>query len=130
LRANTEHHSVALYPLALRERLGLRADSTTFSAGFQLGSYRQLLDARAFLEARGTRFIELPPELHPGIDYALHALDPDGHLVQLYFTMEQVGWDGTPRPAAARPNLPYAAWPATIDASDAYAGETLLGPLG
>jgi len=130
LRANTEHHSVALYPLALRERLGVRADSTTFTAGFQLGSYRQLRDARAFLEARGTRFIELPAELHPGIDYALHGLDPDGQVVQLYFTMEQVGWDGTPRPAASRRALPCASWPETIEASDAYAGETLLGPLG
>jgi catechol 2,3-dioxygenase-like lactoylglutathione lyase family enzyme len=130
LRANTEHHSVALYPLALREQLGLRADSTTFAVGFQLGSYRQLRAARTFLEARGTRFVELPPELHPGIDYVLHALDPDGHAVQLYFTMEQVGWDGMPRPAAARSALPYAAWPETIAARDAYVGETLLGPLG
>jgi catechol 2,3-dioxygenase-like lactoylglutathione lyase family enzyme len=130
LRANTEHHSVALYPTALRERLALRADSTTFAVGFQVGSYRQLRDARAFLESRGTRFVELPPELHPGIDYALHALDPDGHTVQLYFAMEQIGWDGKPRPAALRPNLPYAAWPPTIAAGGAYDGETLLGPLG
>ena len=130
LRANTEHHSVALYPLALREKLGLRADSTTFAVGFQLGSYRQLRDARTFLEARGTRFVELPPELHPGIDYALHAQDPDGHTVQLYCAMEQIGWDGAARPAAARPNLPYAAWPPTIASVDPYAGETLLGPLG
>jgi catechol 2,3-dioxygenase-like lactoylglutathione lyase family enzyme len=130
LRANTEHHSVALYPIALRERLGLRADSTTFAVGFQVGTYRQLRAARAFLEARGTRFVELPPELHPGIDYALHGLDPDGHTVQLYFAMEQIGWDGRPRPSSARPNLPYAAWPETISAGDAYGGETLLGPLG
>ena len=27
LRANTEHHTVALYPLALRAELGLRPDS-------------------------------------------------------------------------------------------------------
>jgi catechol 2,3-dioxygenase-like lactoylglutathione lyase family enzyme len=131
LRANTEHHSVALYPLALRERLGLRPDSTTFAVGFQLGSYRQLCDARTFLAARGTRFVEIPPELHPGIDYALHAQDPDGHGVQLYFAMEQIGWDGRPRPAAARPRLPYAAWPATLGpTAGAYDGETLLGPLG
>jgi catechol 2,3-dioxygenase-like lactoylglutathione lyase family enzyme len=130
LRANTEHHSVALYPLALRAHLGVRADSTVASAGFQLGSYKQLRAARTFLEERGTRFIELPPELHPGIDYALHALDPDGHTVQLYFSMEQIGWEGRPRPAALRNALPYAAWPETIAASDAYNGETLLGPLG
>ena len=131
LRANTEHHSVALYPLALRNTLGVRADSTTFSAGFQLGSYRQLRDARAFLQSRGAQIVEIPPELHPGIEYAVHVLDPDGHTVQFYFAMEQVGWDGRPRPAAARPNLAFASWPATVaENGDAYAGETLLGPLG
>ena len=131
LRASNEHHSVALYPLALRETLGLRADSTTFSVGFQLGSYRQLCDARTFLASRGARFVELPAELHPGIDYALHAQDPDGQAVQLYFAMEQIGWDGRARPAAMRPNVPFESWPATLTAyGDAYAGETLLGPLG
>ena len=27
---------------------------------------------------------------------------PDGHCIQLYYYMEQVGWDGRPRPAALR----------------------------
>ena len=131
LRAGTEHHSVALYPLALREHLGLRADTTTFAVGFQVGSYNQLRNARTFFEARGTRFIDLPPELHPGIDFALHGLDPDGTAVQLYFAMEQIGWDGRPRPAEQRANLPYAKWPPVLPpTADAYAGETLLGPLG
>jgi hypothetical protein len=44
--------------------------------------------------------------------------------------MEQIGWDGKPRPAAARPNPAPDAWPETIPAqSDTYGGETLLGPL-
>ena len=37
--------------------------------------------------------VDLPPELHPGIDYAAHVLDPDGHVLQLYHEMEQIGWD-------------------------------------
>ncbi len=76
LRANTEHHTIALYPIELRESLGLRADSTTFAVGFQVGSYRQLREARVFLEKRGHRFVAIPSELHPGIDYAFHVLDP------------------------------------------------------
>ena len=115
---------------ALLQAYEVSYDSKTLAVGFQVGTYRQLCDARAFLAERGAAFVELPPELHPGIDYALHALDPDGHTVQLYFAMEQIGWDGKPRPAALRPNLPYAAWPPTIAAGGAYDGETLLGPLG
>ena len=131
LRANTEHHAVALYPVALRERLGLRADSTVMAVGVQVGSYRQLCDARSFFAARGAAFVDVPPALHPGIDYAFHVTDPDGHALQVYFAMEQIGWDGTPRPAHLRPQVRDDAWPATLDATaDAYAGETLLGPLG
>jgi catechol 2,3-dioxygenase-like lactoylglutathione lyase family enzyme len=131
LRVNTEHHSIALYPIELRESLGLRADSTTLSVGFQVGTYRQLCDARTFLAKRGVRFVEVPAELHPGIDYAFHVLDPDGQAVQVYFAMEQIGWDGRARPAASRPKVMPNAWPATLaDTPDMYGGETLLGPLG
>jgi len=130
LRANTEHHTIALYPIELRAELGVRPDSTTLSVGFQVGSYRQLCDAKAWLAKRGRTILDLPSRLHPGIDYAFHALDPDGQAVMVYFSMEQIGWDGQPRPASMRP-YPSGEWPATIaDAPDVYGGETLLGPLG
>ena len=102
LRANTEHHAVALYPLALREELGLSPHTTNFSIGLQVANYRQLRDARDFLKDKGCTVHELPAELFPGIDYHFFVRDPDGHAVQLYYYMEQVGWDGKPRPAAAR----------------------------
>jgi hypothetical protein len=132
LRANTEHHTIALYPLALRATLGLRADTTCMTVGMQIATYRQLRDTRSFLAEHGVTVIDtIPPELHPGIDYALHVLDPDGHCLQLYFAMEQIGWDGRPRPAQSRLRVRPDAWPETIEASnDAYAGEVLLGPLG
>ena len=67
LQANTEHHSIGLYPVELRERLGLSEHSTTFSVGMQLGGYRELRDARTFLLDRGLREVKLPPELFPGL---------------------------------------------------------------
>lgn len=131
LRTNTEHHSVALYPIELRETLGLSDQTTCMSLGLQVGTYRQLRDAREFLAGRGVRTVEIPPELHPGIDYAFHVNDPDGHCVAFYFNMEQIGWDGRPRPAELRPRVGSKDWPEEIEAQpDTYAGETLLGPLG
>ena len=69
---------------------------------------------KTFLAKRGARFVDMPAELHPGIDYALHVLDPDGQAVQVYFSMEQIGWDGKARPAAMRPKVVAGAWPAAL----------------
>ena len=44
----------------------------------------------------------LPPELALGMDYVAYALDPDGHCIQLYYYMEQIGWDGRSRPQSQR----------------------------
>jgi catechol 2,3-dioxygenase-like lactoylglutathione lyase family enzyme len=131
LRANTEHHSMALYPLVLREELGLRTDTTLMSFGVQLGSYQQLKDAVAYLKANGVTIKHLPPELFPGIDYCAFAVDPDGFAFQLYYYMEQVGWDGRPRPASQRPKIDNAKWPEAVEGrSDTFLGEPFLGPLG
>jgi catechol 2,3-dioxygenase-like lactoylglutathione lyase family enzyme len=131
LRANTEHHSIALYPIALRAELGLNPGTTLFSFGLQMGSYRQLRDAAAFLKAKNVAIKYLPPELFPGIDYCAFAIDPDGYALQLYYYMEQIGWDGRPRPASLRPKIDNARWPDSVPAaSDTFLGEPYLGPLG
>lgn len=130
LRINTEHHSLALYPIALRAQLGLSDRTTCLAFGIGVSTYRQLCAARTFFQERA-RLVEIPPELHPGIDYAFHVLDPDGHAIQVYFAMEQIGWEGKPRPAAQRPRVDPRAWPETVDARpEFYAGEIFLGPLG
>jgi catechol 2,3-dioxygenase-like lactoylglutathione lyase family enzyme len=131
LRANTEHHSIALYPLKLREELGLSAHTTLMSFGVQVGNYQQLKDAVAFLKSNGVAVKLLPPELFPGIDYCAFAIDPDGFAFQLYYYMEQVGWDGKPRPESMRPKIDNAEWPEAVEGrSDTFLGEPFLGPLG
>lgn len=133
LRNNTEHHSLGLYPLALRETLGCRDDTQLFSFGVRLGNYRQLREAVAFFrdEHGCTVREDIPQTLYPGIDYTAFVQDPDGHLIQLYAYMEQLGWDGKPRPAAERRKVTPGVWPETIEAApDAFMGEPFLGPLG
>jgi hypothetical protein len=101
------------------------------SFGVQVGSYRQLLDAISFLRSEGCQLRELPPELSTGIDHSVYFVDPDGHLVQLYFQMEQLGWSGTTKPRESRRPSSFADWPAQIEAqADTYAGQIFLGPLG
>jgi hypothetical protein len=55
LRANTEHHSIGLFPLELRRALGAGDHSTLLAFGVQVGSYEQLRAAKTFLENRGVK---------------------------------------------------------------------------
>jgi catechol 2,3-dioxygenase-like lactoylglutathione lyase family enzyme len=131
LRCGAEHHSLALFPKELRRSLGLAEHTTCMSFGVEVGSYAQLRAAVAFLRERGVTFIDsIPPELYPGIDYAAFALDPDGHCIQLYYYMEQIGWDGRVRlPAERRPVA--GDWPETLaPLSDTYVDQVFQGPLG
>ena len=131
LRCGTEHHSVALVPKELRRRLGLSEHTTCMSFGVEVGSYTQLRHAVTFLASHGVKFVEsIPPELHPGIDYAAFAQDPDGHCIQLYYYMEQVGWDGRVRPPSERRRV-GPGWPETLEPlSDTYVDQVFQGPLG
>lgn len=132
LRCNTEHHSLALFPSALRQELGLSPHSTCAALGMQMANYRQLRDALRFLRDHGVRVTEaMPSELHPGVDYAAHVLDPDGHCMQLYFSMEQIGWDGKHRPKELRRPRKLDEWPDVLETDmQAYLGEPYLGPWG
>ena len=129
LRVNTEHHSMALYPRALRKELGLNEHTSCLSFGMQVGGYDQLRDAVSFFEGNEVEVKYLPPELFPGIDYSAFAIDPDGHAIQLYYYMEQIGWDGKPRPARKHPQV-AGVWPDSVEPlSDTFGGEVRLGPL-
>jgi len=99
------------------------------SFGLQVGSYAQLGDAVAFLKEQGIAVKFLPPQLFPGIDYCAFAIDPDGHALQLYYYMEQVGWDGRPRLASQRPVIDNANWPESIAAaSDTFTARRTSDP--
>src|SRR3990172_714771 len=125
LRAGTEHHSIALVPNELKETLLPSARTTFCSFGLEVANYRQLKDAMKFLEEHSVPFIHLPSELSPGLDYSAHVLDPEGHCLQLYYYMEQVGWDGKPRPPELRRSVNEGEWPEVLEAlSDTYVDQT------
>jgi len=131
LRTGSEHHSLALFPKKLRAELGFSPHTTCKSFGVEVGSYQQLREAVAFLKAHGVTMLDpLPPELSLGTDYVVHALDPDGHCIQLYYYMEQVSWDGRVRPQSQRRRV-TTEWPETLEPlSDTYIDQVFQGPLG
>jgi len=131
LRCNNEHHSLGIFPKSWRKKLGLSETTSNLSFGLQLANYRQLKDAVKFLRDNGVRVETdiIPPELHPGIDYAAYAFDPDGHCIELYCAMEQLGWEGKPRPKELRRKVDPNRWPEILEPlSDTYTGEPYIGP--
>ena len=104
-----------------------------FSFAVRLANYGQLKAAVSFFrDEHGCKIRgDIPQVLYCGIDYTIFVEDPDGHLIQLYAYMEQIGWDGKPRPTSQRRQVTPGDWPETIEpASDAFMGEPFLGPLG
>lgn len=133
LRTGTEHHSLALYPLALRRILNLDDSTTLMRFGIQVATYRQLRNALDYLEARGCKFVEVPPELTPGIEYSAFLKDPSGHLIQLYFAMNQVAAEGMSPNLKRRPSVTgnWRLWPeAVMPGAGTFLGEPYLGPWG
>lgn len=131
LRCNTEHHALALYPIALRETLGWPPKTTIMSFGVQVATYRQLRDAASWFRERGCTFLDVPAELTPGIDYSFYVIDPAGHPIHVYYYMEQIGWDGVPRSKRPPASTRVADWPQVLEPrSDTYMGEPYLGPWG
>ena len=131
LRCNNEHHSLGIFPKSWRNKLGLSESTSSMSFGLQLANYRQLKDAVKFLRDNGVRVETdiIPPELHPGIDYAAYAFDPDGHCIELYYAMEQVGWQGKPRPKELRRKVDPNCWPDILEPlTDTFNGEPYIGP--
>ncbi|MBI05119.1 MAG: extradiol dioxygenase [Pelagibacteraceae bacterium] len=131
LRCTTEHHSLALYPIALRSELGLTERSTSMAFGIRVNDYAQLKSSISWLRDKGVEIRYPPPELSPGMDYTAFAMDPDGHAIQLYCYMEQLGWDGRPRPKEQRREIDNNNWPDMIEpVTDSFAGEQFMGPWG
>jgi catechol 2,3-dioxygenase-like lactoylglutathione lyase family enzyme len=131
LRLNNEHHSLALYPRSLKEKLGIKPETTCAVVSFQVANYKQLRAAVEFLKSEGCPVFETPASFHAGTDYAAHFLDPDGHCVRLYHSMETVDWYGRPRPESERNHVPMSQWPATLeDSAMAYSNNIFQGPLG
>ena len=67
---------------------------------FQVGSLEEVVNAHEYFEQRQIYISRLGRDF-PGSNWALYVLDPDGHRVEFYYGMEQIGWDRRSKPAAA-----------------------------
>src|SRR5262245_39161961 len=94
LRCNTDHHGVALVGGA---RASDRSSLNHFA--FEVGSLEEVFRARAWLGKHGVP-IHFEGRRRAGCQVAVEFTDPDGNNLEIYWNIDQVGTDGSVRPAS------------------------------
>ena len=94
MRCNTDHHGVALVggttaPSARRE---------LHHMAFEVSTLDEVFRARNHLRAQGATIV-FEGRRRAGVQIAVEFLDPDGHNLEIYWNIDQIGTDGRARPA-------------------------------
>lgn len=93
LRCNPDHHGIALVGGAA----GPAAQCELHHIAFEVGAAEDLFSARAHLRAHGATIV-FEGRRRAGAQMAIEFLDPDGHNLELYCGIDQIGADGVARP--------------------------------
>jgi catechol 2,3-dioxygenase len=94
MRVSTDHHGVALVGGAKK------GDVTSLNHfAFEVGSPEQVFRAREWLKKNGVA-IHFEGRRRAGCQLAVEFKDPDGNNLEIYWGIDQVGSDGTVRPAS------------------------------
>jgi len=93
MRCNSDHHGIALVggasaPSAQRELHHL---------AFEVATLDEVFRARKLLREHGVSIV-FEGRRRAGVQIAVEFLDPDGHNLEIYWGLDQVGADGSVRP--------------------------------
>ena len=93
MRCNPDHHGVALVGGAP----GPSQKRELHHMAFEVGSLDEVFRARKHLRESGATII-FDGRRRAGVQIAVEFLDPDGHNLEIYWGLDQVGSDGITRP--------------------------------
>jgi len=128
LRADSEHHSLALYPAALRDVYETEGHSFGVTCGFAIANYRQLKDAYQFFVDNDVKILDLPPQLSPGVKYGFWIQGPNKVAIEIFYGMDRVGLDGSVTAKSFPPSV--SEWPDSITHGGAgWYDLPLMGPF-
>ena len=88
-----DHHTFALAHKSLGALFGDEDSSseiTTNQITWQVGTLEEVVRAAEFLKENGVKIERVGRDM-PGSNWHVYFLDPDGHTVELYYGIEQVG---------------------------------------
>ncbi len=93
LRCNTDHHGIALFPA----EAGSHDGGGLHHVAFEVATLAEVVRARDHLRAHGVP-IDFEGRRRAGCQIAVEFHDPDGHSLEVYWNIDQIGSDGRARP--------------------------------
>ena len=122
LRCSADHHGVALFKLPD----GQPAHGAFHHMAFEVSTLDEVLRAREHLRKHDVP-IHFEGRRRAGCQLAIEFTDPDGHNLEIYWDIDQVGSDGRVRPAEEWKGA--TSLEAAIGESGGWAGYHGAGPL-
>ena len=95
MRCNADHHGVAL----VGSLPGSSASRELNHLAFEVATLDEVVRARDHLRAHGIA-IDFEGRRRAGCQIAVEFRDPDGHRLEIYWGVDQIGSDGRARPPA------------------------------
>jgi catechol 2,3-dioxygenase-like lactoylglutathione lyase family enzyme len=117
-RFGSDHHQLVLISQKVWDWVG--QDNGTAGASinqitWQVGSLAEVVNGDAWICDQGQHLLRSGRDM-PGSNWHTYLFDPEGHINELYYGMEQIGWDGLSKPRQMwsgvlneRPNPPQPA---------------------
>jgi catechol 2,3-dioxygenase len=93
MRCNPDHHGIAL----VGGGSGAAGKRDLHHLAFEVGSLDEVLRARKHLREHGATIL-FEGRRRAGVQIAIEFLDPDGHNLEIYWGIDQIGTDGVSRP--------------------------------
>src|SRR5882757_4715308 len=97
----SDHHALVLAHKSFGTLWGndRKVDDITFSQlTFQVGSLQEVIEAEAYLRERGVEIGHYGRDM-PGSNWEIYAYDPDDNMIELYYGIEQIGWQRKSKPS-------------------------------
>ncbi len=95
MRCNTDHHGVALVGTMTAPSPHVELNHMAF----EVGSLDEVVRARDHLRRHGVQ-IDFEGRRRAGVQIAVEFRDPDGHRLEIYWGLDQIGSDGRARPSS------------------------------
>lgn len=92
MRCNPDHHGVALIGGAQ----GASQNRELHHMAFEVGTLDEVFRARSHLRASGATIL-FDGRRRAGVQMAVEFLDPDGHNLEIYWGLDQIGTEGIAR---------------------------------